>query len=304
MSTSVSEAILEQLATENRRVLSDWRALVLLRRATLSLPSTQRRWSQLPRDVQDVRPYLRQMRTRGQIEPIPKLPHIFRVTVPYASTSPISEYEVLMEAQPYAALGYLSALVFHQLTDVLPQSIIALVPRGTLLNMYPPGTSAEDWVGVNRVVGRKSPHILNRPVQWITVTPEHYFGIGEYRPFGYGVRATNSERTLIDGLQKPDLSGGIDNVLTAWATARDTIDVDTIVQYVDRLNVNVLRQRIGFVLEELEIQHPAFDQWSSQAHRGGSSKLVAAAPYSDTYSERWSISLNAETRALNETWIS
>lgn len=303
MSQSIADALLEQLAAENRRILSDWRALILLRRATLSLSPTQRRWSQLPGDVQDVRPYLRQMRSRGQLEPIPKQPHVFRVTVPYANTSPISELEILMEAHPYAALGHLSALVFHQLTDALPKSIIALVPRGTPLDTYPSGTSSEDWVGINRVTGRKTPRILNQPVQWITVTLEHYFGIQEYQPFGYGVRATNPERTLIDGLQKPDLSGGIDNVLKAWSNARDTVDADAVVQYVDRLQVNVLRQRVGFVLDALEVWHPALDQWSNQAHRGGSSKLVAAAPYSETYNERWSLSLNAQVAALSELSI-
>ncbi len=34
---TAAEAILEQLAAENRRVLSPWRALVFLRRATAAL---------------------------------------------------------------------------------------------------------------------------------------------------------------------------------------------------------------------------------------------------------------------------
>lgn len=303
MSQTISSVILEQLAAENRRVLSDWRALILLRRATLSLSSTQRRWTQLPRDVHDMRSYLRQMHVRGQITPIPKQQHIFTVSVPYAGTSPISEFEVLMEVHPYAALGHVSALAFHQLTDTLPKDLIALIPRGQLLDIYPSGTSAEDWVGIDRVTGRKAPRIFNQPVQWITVTPEHYFGIQEYRPFGYGVRATNPERTLIDGLQRPDLSGGINNVLKAWASAQDIVNINAVIQYTDRLDINVLRQRVGFVLEEIGIRHPALDEWSGRAHRGGSSKLVAAAPYSEMYNERWSLSLNAPISSLSEAWI-
>jgi predicted transcriptional regulator of viral defense system len=244
------------------------------------------------------------MQSRGQIKPVPKQPHIFEVTVPYAGTSPISEYEVLMEAHPYAALGHSSALVFHQLTDELPKSIIALVPRGDVRDTHPSGTLAEDWVGIGLVAGRKTPRIYNQPVQWITVTPQHYFGIHEYRPFGFGVRATNPERTLIDSLHKPELSGGMNNVLKSWAIARETVDINAIIQYVDRLDINVLRQRVGFVLEELKIQHPALDEWSKRAHRGGSSKLVAAAPYSETYSERWSLSLNAPVSALSDAWTS
>jgi hypothetical protein len=58
-------------------------------------------------------------------------PHpLYEVTVSYAATGPVQEDEVLMEVSPYAALAFLSALVFHQLTDALPKEITAMIPQG------------------------------------------------------------------------------------------------------------------------------------------------------------------------------
>ena len=140
MQKTASLALLEQLATEHRRVLSDWRALVLLRRATFDLAPSDRRWSQLPRATSDLNPLFRQMQQRGEIETIPGLRHFYAVTVPYARTGHIEEDEIVMEAHPYAALSHLSALVFHGLTDELPKGITAMISLDGTGDLLPIGT--------------------------------------------------------------------------------------------------------------------------------------------------------------------
>ena len=299
---TASLAIVEQLASENRRALSDWRALLLLRRATEALPPTQRRWDKAPVSLTQMYPYLRQMRMRGEIAQISVQPvlHIYEVKVPYARMAPLAEDEVLMEAHPYATLAYLSALAFHGLTEELPKEILALAPAQGTGELMPPGTHREDWEELALVRGSLVRRILGRTVTWFRVAPRHYFGLGEYRPRGYPVRVTTPERTLLDGLLHPDLCGGIEVVLRAWALAYDTLDLDLLVRYVDQFGIGVLRQRAGFILDELGLAHPALEQWRVAAKRGGSSKLVAATPYAPIYSERWSLSLNAPLTALHE----
>ncbi len=92
----------------------------------------------------------------------------------------------------------------------------------------------------------------------------------------------------------------MENVLRAWALARDTLDLDVLVHYADRLDIALLRQRVGFILEELGLSHPRIEAWHEMARRGGSSKLVPSAPYSPHYSERWNLSLNAPLAALHD----
>jgi predicted transcriptional regulator of viral defense system len=297
---TVSFALLEHLADEQRRVLSEWRALILLRRATFELAPTERRWSQLPGEPSDLYPLFRQMRQRGELKPIRGLRHFYEVIVPYARTGHIAEDEVLMEAHPYAALSHLSALVFHGLTDELPKGITAMVSLDGRGDLLPIGTEPRDWEGLPLVRGHRHAHILGRPVTWKQVKPERFFGLGVYQPRGYPVRVTTPERTLLDGLQAPELTGGLVNVLRAWALARDTLDLDVLVHSVDRFNIAILRQRTGFVLDELGLSHPRIEEWQDLAHRGGSSKLVASAPYTPHYSERWNLSLNAPITPLHD----
>lgn len=203
-----------------------------------------------------------------------------------------------MEVHPYAALSRISALAFHGLTDELPQTMIAMVSQDERAGMLPPDTRPQDWIGLDLIPGRKVDRVLGHPVRWIRVKPERYFGVADYQPLGYTVRVTTPERTLLDGLLDPESSGGLENVLRAWTLARDTLDVDTLVHQAERFRVAVLRQRVGFILESLDLQHPLLDRWQATATRGGSSKLLASAPYADTYSDRWNLSLNASIAAL------
>ncbi|MFT4039461.1 MAG: hypothetical protein QM692_14830 [Thermomicrobiales bacterium] len=298
--TTAAQAILEQLAHEHRRVVAEWRALILLRRATFARPSDERRWSTLPQRAVELAPMLRQMRHRGEITPITGLRGIYQVTVPYARMGPLEDDEVLMEANPYASFSHLSALVFHGLTNQLPQGPTLMAPLNGAADDLPLGTAAEDWAGIAPVTGRRPARVLGRPVAWHQVKPERFFGTRVYQPRGYPVRVTTPERTLLDGLLEPEWSGGIENVLRAWALARDTLDLDSLMHAVDRFNMPLLGQRAGFLLEELGYEDARFEAWRSKAQRGGSSKLVASAPYEPTFSERWSLSLNAPLTALQE----
>lgn len=281
-------------------MLSEWRGLILLRRATFDLPPSERRWSLLPQDVAALSPVLRQMRQRGEITPIAGLRGLYQVTVPYARTAPLEDEEVLMEAHPYATLSHLSALVFHGLTNELPKGPTLTAPPDGAADHLPLGTTAEDWEGILLVHGRRPARVLGRPVTWHQVKPERFFGVRVYQPRGYPIRVTTLERTLLDGLLEPEWSGGMENVLRAWALAREALDLDTLVHSVDRFNMPLLGQRAGFVLEELGYDDSRFEAWRGKAQRGGSSKLVASVPYAPTFSERWSLSLNAPLSALQE----
>lgn len=299
--TTAAFAILEQLAADQRRVLSDWRALLLLRRATFALAPTERRWTELPDAPSDLHPLFRQMTQRGELSPIGGFQHLYAVTVPYARLGHVEEEEVLLEANPYAALSHLTALVFHRLTDELPKSMTAMAPAVGTGDQLPLDTEPRDWSGLPLPGGRTPARVLGRPLTWTRPKADRFFGVGVYQPRGYSLRVTTPERTLIDGLMTPELSGGMTNVLHAWTRARDTLDLDTLVSSVDRFDVKVLRQRAGFVLEELGLKHPLMEQWRERAQRGGSSKLVGSAPYASAFNERWNLSLNAPVTALTDS---
>lgn len=300
---SSSSAILERLAAERRIVLSDWRALVYLRRATFALSASQRRWTKMPRSRNETWPILRRMEERGELEAVQSVRHFYRAAIPYARMQPVEEEEVLIEAHPYATLGYLSALFYHGLTEMMPKELVAVVSKDGKGGLLPTDTATTDWEDIGMIAGSRVPRVLGTPVRWKITKPERYFGFELYRQRGYPVRVTTPERTLVDGLLDPEASGGFENVLDAWRLASDVLDVDSVVYNVERLGEKVLRQRAGFILEQLGLRHQSLEKWRKEAMRGGSSKLLSSAPYTTPqgvtrYDERWSISLNAPTDAL------
>lgn len=292
--------MLLELAREHRRVLSGWRGLVLLRRASFSTPPYERRWTQAPQEFDDLAPLIRRMGSRGEIRPIKGYQRLWEVTAPFAHQGFIDEREVLFELHPYAALSHFSALLFHGLTEELPKGLTVMVSVDTRGELPPIGTTPLDWDGIAPPGGRTPSRVLGRPVDWIRTKPERFFGLAEYQPLGYPVRYTTPERTLIDALQSPETCGGIANVLRAWAIARDRIDLDVLVHQVDRFDVAVLRQRVGFLLDRLDLSHPQTEYWRTSARRGGSSRLVGASPYASVYDERWNLSLNAPVDVLED----
>jgi predicted transcriptional regulator of viral defense system len=298
--TSIADALQERLATENRRVLSDWRAVLLLRKASREISIGDRRWQTPPRNVFEIRPVLNRLSKAGELVSLEGFPFLYRVNAPYARSAAVEEEEVLLELHPYAALSHFSALAFHQMTEQLSKDIHVTVPDNGPGRFLPLGTKSEDWEGVALVRGRVVDSIFGRRIHWHRLVSNRIFGTSVYDHHGYPVRVTAPERTLLDGLLQPNWSGGFANVLHAWAAYRDLIDLKALVKYVDQLDVRILRQRAGFLMEELGLRHPALDLWVTRAQRGGSSKLNGAAEFSSQFSERWLLSINAPISVLHE----
>jgi len=294
---SIANALEEGLAKENRRVLSSWRALVILRRATKRTPSHKRRWARSPTPG-SIKSILRRLAENGELEALPNLPQLYRITSPYAQT-PIQEDEILLELHPYAALSFLSAFVFHNMINDLPKELHVTIPEQGSGGMIPTGTSPDDWFGLDTVPGRMVDKINKVPIHWHKLTSARIFGQMEYSPLGYPIRVTTPERTLLDGLLHPEWCGGMSNILRAWANYKDLINLNALAELVDQFHVTVLCQRVGFILEELSLSHPSMEAWLSKSHRGGSSKLAGNLPFAPTFSKRWMLSINTPVDALH-----
>lgn len=298
---TAGDAILQELGNQQRRVLSQWRAFILLRRATLVIPRPNRRWDRLPKTREDMRPLLRSMQARGELVPIPRFPSLYEITIPFAQTGPLDEHEILLEANPFAVISHFSALVFHGLTDQQPTFMTATVPRSVSDDHLPIDTDPSDWEGLSLPSARRRPEtVLRTPVRWTTVDSVRLYGFLEYQPHGTRIRVTTPERTLVDALQSPEISGGIANVLRAWAIGAPMVNLDSLTEQVERYDIQVLRQRAGFVLDRLGLQHRALDLWQQKAHRGGSSRLVGSKPFASSFDERWNLSINASTTTLED----
>ena len=116
--------------------------------------------------------------------------------------------------------------------------------------------------------------------------------INSSNPFGQPANVTSLERTTLDVLRFPDRSGGGLEVLRIWKRAISGAKLEVLIDYANRFNQTLLRQRTGFLLEQLGVEHPVLDDWAKNSVRGSSARLIASREFSPTFSERCNLSIN------------
>lgn len=298
LTASTPQIILDYASDDGRRVISLWRSLIYVRRATQSIDPELRRWQNIPENTSDVLPTIRRMRANGDVDSLESAPGCYVATAPYARNLPIRERELLFELNPYVTLSHYSALEYHGLTLNRPNLIT--VSAGEVSASRILGTSSDEWEELALPVAYRPSRVLAQRVRWFGRQTDQSFGIDMEYESTIPIRVSDLERSLIESLQWPGYAGGMNHVLNAWRMGSMFFDPDIIVEYTERFGINLLRQRVGFILEELGISHPRLEQWASQAARGGSSRLVTSQPYNSNYSERWNLSLNASIGYLHE----
>jgi predicted transcriptional regulator of viral defense system len=88
--------------------------------------------------------------------------------------------------------------------------------------------------------------------RFITLKPARFFGYEEAEvEQGFGVDAADLERTLIDCVDRPDLCGGLEEVVRGFMRRHNDLDADRLLRYLLRLDQQFLVKRLGFLLEVL-----------------------------------------------------
>lgn len=289
---TITSLLLESLAQDRRTVAADWRVHVVYMRVAHSgafvLPDTAKA-NQL----------IRKLEAAGDIRRVKDVSGVYRVTVPYASVLASSDEAVIQEANPTAVFSHFTAAAYHDLTYEIPNQF-HLTHYRSVSNRLPLGTMPEDWVDVPEPRQRTPDSIDGVQIHWHKAKPEWDFGhiVGYSR--GCPIYVTDPERTLLDALRFPDRCGGVTEVLRIWRRARPSLRLDVLIDYVERFGQTLLRQRVGFLLERLELTHPILQDWASKSVRGSSAKLFAKLDFSPIFSERWSLSINVPDGILSE----
>jgi len=286
MTKSVAQLLLYMLGEDRRTVVADWRIRVLLLRHSVDNPCAT--------DPRSVAKQIAGMLQRHELSTIPVCQGVYRVVVPFAKSLPCPDEAIAQECNPSSYLSYANAFAYHNLTYELPLELqFVSVPK---MSLTPVGTTPDDWAGETSPPSRTPAAIGERSVRW--GQSQSAVGIQIGRIEGLPVYVSDLERTLIDSLRFPEHCGGVSAAFEAWQKARGLVCLDRIIEYANLTGINLLKQRLGFVLEELDFTHPQFEDWASSATRGSSAKLVAPRAFSSTFSERWSLSINATDTEL------
>ncbi len=152
---------------------------------------------------------------------------------------------------------------------------------------------------------RKSKTVVLKGVQFqfIYHKPDHFFGIKKVWIDSYNkVLCSDLEKTILDCLFMPDYAGGIIEVAKALWEAREKLDFQKLLGYVERYNSGVIIKRLGYLLDTLGIESSITDSLLKM-RSATVSPLDTEAPNVGKISTMWSIRQNVDietiTNAIN-----
>ncbi|OGO14958.1 MAG: hypothetical protein A2Z14_05475 [Chloroflexi bacterium RBG_16_48_8] len=152
-----------------------------------------------------------------------------------------SEDPLVIAAQlaPEGAVAYWTALHYWGMTEQIPRTIIVQ----TIHRRY---KSRDTILGVR--------------YHFIVVVERKLFGVITSVRDGLPIRITDREKTLIDALDRPDLCGGIAQVIETLESP-EPMDWEKVDAYMDLMNSGAVYKRMGYLVEELDISIPDQQRW-------------------------------------------
>ncbi len=149
---------------------------------------------------------------------------------------PLHSFDIAMKIAKKGAISHRSALFHYGLTDQMFSIVYITVPKVVGANL--------STKKVYKVRGA-----INRLMR---IDPKNYWGVTRIFMTEEKVWITDLERTLIDGLTRPDLCGGFREVIYAFELAASRIKPNVIFDYAKRTSL-VVCKRLGWVLDELNV---------------------------------------------------
>lgn len=156
---------------------------------------------------------------------------------------PLHSFEIAMKLAKKGAISHRSAMAHYELTDQVFSKVYITVPK-------------EKGANLSRT---KEYELKGTRYNLIRIEPQHYWGI---KPIFLGearVWITDLEKTLIDGLSRPELCGGFREVLFAFEKGITQISPNLILEYGKRTSL-VACKRLGWVLEQLDVHQEIREQ--------------------------------------------
>lgn len=169
--------------------------------------------------------------------------------------------------KPYY-IGYWSALNHHGLTEQTPPAvyIASTKPRNTR-------------------------RILDAEFRFVKVPARKVFGIENVEIEKRKVIISSPEKTIIDCLDYPEHSGGVDEVAKAMYFSKDDINAKKLVLFAKKIGNSAVIKRLGYLAEALKLEDCS-KLLSGVKLGSGYSLLDPTLPKRGKIIERWKLMLN------------
>lgn len=177
-------------------------------------------------------------------------------------------------------IGYYSALQIHN-----------LITQPALI----------EKIVVNKQIKPSKIKIKKARFQYIYHNDKHFFGYEKTWIDGFNkVYCSDLEKTFVDCLFKPHYSGGIVEVGKALYFAKEKLDFDKLLIYIDRFGSIAVSKRLGYLLDLFSIQNPIIESLQKRATKSVV-PLDTGLPKQGKISSRWSIQQNADIETIKNS---
>lgn len=122
--------------------------------------------------------------------------------------------------------------------------------------------------------------------RFVTLKPHKFFGYRRETVGELPVVVADEAKAIVDSLDQPRYAGGVAEVAKALRAALGTVEVDTLVEYANRMGEKSLGSRLGYLLETLG--HPAEGLVCSASPV----QLDPRRPRTGPYDGRWRVVVN------------
>lgn len=180
-----------------------------------------------------------------------------------------------------SAIAYWSALHYWNLTEQVPQ--LAYVQTTADIREH-----RKDVLGIR--------------FRLVKLKEEKFFGLKHERLGNQRFSVTRREKTLLDGLDRPDLTGGIHEVAKGLREAADELDWSRVDEYLPRLGSGAVIKRLGYLVEAMELEVPdraaRLSRWQGRISAGISDLDPSSRQEKGRIVTRWGIRVNVEDEGL------
>jgi len=170
-----------------------------------------------------------------------------------------------------AYVSFWSALHFHGFTEQVPRTVFIVTTQR-----------------------KKQIAFRDMHFQFVTLKPQHFFGYRREMLADLPIVIADEIKSILDSLALPQYAGGITEVAKAIqiATSEERLEMDTMFEYVERLQNASLSSRLGYLLELLG--QPVEKLQASK----GPVKLDPQRPTRGAFNQRWQLYINVTQEEL------
>ncbi len=184
-------------------------------------------------------------------------------------------------AEPYY-FGYATAAMYYSFTTQHRHAIQLVTP-----------------------VRARNRRVLDTEVRIVNPVPRKFFGFGPVDMLGYTVMMSDREKTVIDCIDRPDLSGGEGEAATVLATACRRIDWHKAATYLERMASRTLTRRFGWLAEHAGATIPEDVRRHLQDLAKGAGKAFfgprVSKPDAIGYQDSWQLTVNIASHELSDS---